>query len=701
MAIIAMNFAQRHAKRVLWVCAIVAGFSVAHAITSATTTIDRIDGEGWTATGIEFEVDLAAQPMTARARIARVQFAAFKASELRNVRVECRRLALTEFEVICDAARLQGGFAELGEQSLAGRVKFSPRTDSLEFVLNNLRFASGVAQLSGEWRNSRWSARMQLRNAQADTLLSLIKKFVPASDPYSASGSLDAEATLQGQQADIARIEWRIAARQLSAANAEGTLASDALSLAASGVVTRRSKSPAWLFTVDATSKSGQAYAEPIFMDLGKHALALHAEGELPDNAELTLQKFSWQQPGVATATGTGQIVLGEPLRVDRLELDIQRVELPGAYATLAQPLLVNSALGTLQTQGFIKGRVAIRDSAPAIVALEMRNVFIADTQNRFSVDDLSGALHWRESSVASSATPSSLSWRGGQALGLDIGPAELKFLSIDRNIALLGKTRIPLLDGAIELNSFAIERAAQEDMELQLDATLQPISVQRLCAAFGWPEFGGTLGGRLTDLRLRDGVLTLGTTLEAQVFDGRVSVADLRLEKPFSNWPRFSASIDIQRVDLAQVTSAFSFGMITGLLSGEIRDLHLFNWSPVAFDAKLYTPKDDKSRHRISQNAVRNIGNLSGSGGGVAAALQTSVLRFFDDFNYDRLGISCRLRNDVCQMTGVEPAPNGYYLVKGKGVPRIDVIGNATRVDWPRMVKQLETATQTNVTIK
>lgn len=270
-----------------------------------------------------------------------------------------------------------------------------------------------------------------------------------------------------------------------------------------------------------------------------------------------------------------------------------------------------------------------------------------------------------------------------------------MQFIVAGHDFALIGGAHIPLFDGAVDLSGFTVERAAQPDMSLQLDATLQPVSVSRLCAAFGWPEFGGTVGGRLTDLRLRDGVMTLGTTLRADVFDGRVSIADLRLEQPFSQWPRFSASIAIDRVDLEQVTSAFSFGLITGRLSGEIDDLQLFNWSPVSFDAKLYTPKDDKSRHRISQRAVNNIGRLGGSGGGIGAALSSGFLRFFDEFNYDRLGISCKLENEVCTMNGVEPAGVGYYLVKGKSIPRIDVIGNSRRVDWPRLVSQLKAATQ------
>jgi hypothetical protein len=92
----------------------------------------------------------------------------------------------------------------------------------------------------------------------------------------------------------------------------------------------------------------------------------------------------------------------------------------------------------------------------------------------------------------------------------------------------------------------------------------------------------------------------------------------------------------------------------------------------------------------------VQNIGSIGGGGAGVTAALSNGVMRFFDEFNYDRLGVSCRLHQDVCYMDGVAPAPNGgYYLVKGKGLPRIDVIGSSRRVDWARLVRQLIAITE------
>ena len=86
----------------------------------------------------------------------------------------------------------------------------------------------------------------------------------------------------------------------------------------------------------------------------------------------------------------------------------------------------------------------------------------------------------------------------------------------------------------------------------------------------------------------------------------------------------------------------------------------------------------------------MQNISSIGG-GSGAAAVLQRGALRFFDDFNYAKLGITCRLVNDVCVMGGVEPHSPGYYLVKGWGLPRIDVIGNADRVDWLQLVASLK----------
>ena len=41
--------------------------------------------------------------------------------------------------------------------------------------------------------------------------------------------------------------------------------------------------------------------------------------------------------------------------------------------------------------------------------------------------------------------------------------------------------------------------------------------------------------------------------------------------------------------------------------------------------------------------------------------------------------------------MSGLDTKGDGYYIVKGRLVPRIDVIGFADEVSWPSLVAQLK----------
>jgi hypothetical protein len=443
------------------------------------------------------------------------------------------------------------------------------------------------------------------------------------------------------------------------------------------------------------SSSQGQAYAQPIFLDFGTRALRASAAGKFRGGRELSIERFAVDHAQVAQASGRAALDLANEQPLRSLTLQLAALEFPGAYENYLQPFLLDTNFKAMQTAGRVSGQIEIADGAPRSVDLALDGFSFDDGARTFAMESVGGAVHWRADPQAKSED-SVLRWSGGAILGLALGASELQFNGSGRQFRLLQATRIPLLDGALALESLRIRNAGLPSVAFMVDATLEPIDVKQLCRTFGWPEFGGRVGGTISKLRMREGIVTLGTTLSAQVFDGSVTLSDVLLQEPFGKWPRFSSNVAFDNLDLELMTGAFSFGRITGRLSGRVDGLRLFNWAPVAFDAKLYTPPGDRSKHRISQRAVENIGSIGGGGAGVTAALSSGFLRFFDDFNYDRLGLSCRLENNVCAMEGVAPAPNGgYYLVKGKGLPRIDVIGSSRRVDWPRLVQQLIAATK------
>jgi hypothetical protein len=226
----------------------------------------------------------------------------------------------------------------------------------------------------------------------------------------------------------------------------------------------------------------------------------------------------------------------------------------------------------------------------------------------------------------------------------------------------------------------------------------LTPVSLAELSNRLAWPAFSGSLSGVIPSVRYAGGNITVDGTLSMQAFDGTVLISDLKLSQPFGVVPRATADINASNLSLDALTRTFSFGNIQGRLDGRVDNLVLENWQPAEFDAKFATPEGDTSRHRISQRAVENLASLGGAG----RVLSSTVLRFFESFSYDRLGISCRLRNGICEMGGIESAERGYYIVKGGGLPpRIDVLGFNDRVDWNKLVARLKAARLDQVIIQ
>ncbi|HVS75641.1 MAG TPA: hypothetical protein VHE11_01825, partial [Steroidobacteraceae bacterium] len=248
-----------------------------------------------------------------------------------------------------------------------------------------------------------------------------------------------------------------------------------------------------------------------------------------------------------------------------------------------------------------------------------------------------------------------------------------------------------PVFDGAVIVHTLVGRDLGTSQAKIDFDADVTPISMPQLSKAFGWPIMNGQLAGHIPLVRYRDRELTFDGDLIAKVFDGTITGSHIVLQHPLGPWPSLSAEVLARGLDLDLITHTFAFGSMTGRVNVDVRGLQLFNWSPVAFDARLYTVPGDRSPHRISQNAVTRIAGLGGAAGAVKAALESGVLTFFHTFRYDRVGIGCRLRNEVCAMSGTGPAPGGgYYLVKGSGLPRLDIIGNVHSVDWPRLVGQI-----------
>jgi hypothetical protein len=678
--------------------ALLAAAGEAAAAGKVTIDAGQFDYDGLVIEDLEVEV----APTSAAAGRVALRAARVRGVEatgpLSRFSLDCTDLRVSGDEIACERGRLSGSLGSLGVQD----TRFSARRRAdggLDLAFESFGIAGGSGRLDLKLDGSRWRAHANLAGLDIERLAAVARPLFALPGGFSVAGRAAGEFRAAGRGDALGTAGAEVGFESLGFSDAQGLLAGEKLAgrltLEASADGTSRMPARGRL-ELDA----GQAYGDPVFLDFGEHRATLDFDGALDTaSGQFAADSFALTHEGVVEAGGSATLDFAGETLLAEARLRVAALELEGALPAYAQPFLVATAFKDVAGSGRVHGEIDVEEGLPTRAALTLEGVSIESEAASVALEGLDGTLNWYDDAARSQLAgniddalfQSRLAWDAGRLWGLELGPADLPFAAAGRHFRLLEPVTLPVFDGGLAIHTLRVRHAGTAAMYVRFDAAIEPISMALLSRAFGWPEFQGTLEGSIPGLQLRQGVVTLDGNLEARVFDGRVEVRDLRLRDPLGRYPRLFADVGIDNLDLALVTRTFEFGMMTGRLSGYVAGLETFGWMPEAFDAFLFTPVGDESRHRISQRAVTNLSSIGGgSGGGVAAALQGSFLRFFDDFSYDRVGLSCRLANDVCIMGGVEPAPAGYYIVKGAGLPRINVIGSQTRVAWTTLVRQL-----------
>ncbi|TNJ34937.1 hypothetical protein [Arenimonas terrae] len=435
-------------------------------------------------------------------------------------------------------------------------------------------------------------------------------------------------------------------------------------------------------------ARGGEFLAQGLYALLPDSPVTVQVEAERRGDAPWRLPRFAWTDGQVLRAEG--QARLDAEASVQQLDLALTLGDLAVARDRYLSGFLAPAGFGDLVLSGRADARLQLRDGELQAMALDLDGVNAVDPRQRFILAGLQGGLRW---TGAAQAVASQLRWTSGALYGIGVGPARFDLDSSDGELRLREPAALAMLEGQARLDQFRWQAPrAGKGTRFQIGATLTDLDLGSLSQRLGWPPFTGSLGGRIPSARYEGGVLTLDGGLAMQVFGGSVSLSELVMERPFGIAPTLSADIAIEDIDMEPMTAAFGFGAITGRLDGRIANLRMVDWSPVAFDARLLTDPAWKGKRRISQRAVEDISKVGGAG--LVAGLQTQVLKLFDDFGYARIGLGCRLRDNVCAMEGVSSAGDGYTIVEGSGLPRIQVVGFRRRVDWPTLVDRLEAAT-------
>ncbi len=601
---------------------------------------------------------------------------------LRQLNLRCPGLVQEGTVWRCDDGRLTVGESPFGPQESGWQGHFSA-DQGWRIDIPALRVARGKASLGIRAADQGWSLDLELLRLQPLPLAKVVPGFSLPHD-WGIRGRLSGALRLQGDAAGATRLGADLVLDRLNLASPDGRHAAENLVLRLNANATRRSAN--WYLDANLHWPAGVAYVEPLFLDPASGGISATARGHWSEHQDrLQIDSWSVRQPGVVTLSGTGRLrpVAGV---LEDLTLVVRSDNAGGFYDRLLQPFLIGTAADDLQLGGSF-GLVLHLDAGGVEQAgLDLNALTASDRQGRYSLGTTSGSVAWdRDDKVPVSR----LDIAHASLFRIPTGAFRIEALFSGDGVRLENPVSVSLAGGEVRLDSFELSGAlvAGARPSWRADASVQGISLEQLTTALNWPPFAGNMAGTLREMQYQDQLFRVGGGLEVTAFDGSVLVTDLQIREPFGALPILSADARLRGLDLEKLTQTFSFGRIEGRLDGEIRAIRLFDWRPDSFDMHLHTPERDDLRHRISQRAVENLTEL---GNGVSAGLSTAMLRLFDEFRYDRIDIKVGLRGSLAELDGIARDDGGYYLVRGAGLPRIDVIGRNRQVAWKDLVERL-----------
>jgi len=542
-----------------------------------------------------------------------------------------------------------------------------------------------VVDMRGTLDTLAWTARLETAAGafslavdipeQPVTALAFLQPRLPPLGWVSV-GRLSGSAEISGGAGEALEASAEVEFSSLDFDSPDGLYAGLAVGASVSGRLETASDG---VITLEGKLATGELLLQDFYRDFSGRALELSARIAAGQEV-IDVQHVTVGDGDALHLAGQARLPLGQKPLEPELLLRELRLEFPEAYSRYLESVAAVFTLDGLDTGGVVSWS---GDWAPGTArsgVLRLDGLTLVDgKRGRFAIHNLNGTL--------GTDGASQVTWEAASFEKLHLGAGTAAIGLAQESVSLLEPLSIDVLGGTLSLEELAVGFPRGGEPDIQLEAEITDVDMQQMSAALGWPEFTGTLSGSIPGINWAQGVIEIEGALDFEVFGGQVLLSDLRVERPFGVLPSLAANITAGALDLEQLTRTFEFGRIAGRLDGYVRDLRMLDWRPVHFDAWFGTPQDS-GRNDISRQAVQHLATI---GGGSPTALLTGpVLRLFNDFSYRRLGVGCRLEDNVCHIRGIEEQGDAVLLLEGAGIPKISILAYNRAVDWPQLVAEL-----------
>lgn len=372
-----------------------------------------------------------------------------------------------------------------------------------------------------------------------------------------------------------------------------------------------------------------------------------------------------------------------DALNLKSIALNAQVIDAHHFNQNILSGVLGIYGFGDSEMSGQFRVNVASAEAGFDQWQIDFDDYYFLNERRKIAAESLSGVLHWKQNNKAED---SQLNWQRLELAGLPINESMARFNLTADEFYLVGQHHFPVFDGAIDITEWQMSDLFSESLDMRLNAAVVPMSLRLITEKLGWPIMAGTISGNIPGMVKKDQVIEFLGALNLEVFNGSMLVDNLSMERLFGVAPVIAADIEFEGFDLSLLTETFGFGLITGKLYGFVDGLRITNWKTDRLNAEVYTVKTKGIKQTISQRAIDNISSL----GGIQGAISKTFLRFFDDFRYSKIKLSCKLHNSVCQIGGIKNSDNQFTIVEGGGIPNINIVGFVRSIDWDEFISRL-----------
>lgn len=654
------------------------------ALDSVTFSVDKISANAWSLQNAQLKITQLDQATSQVSLISAALQLPPPFDRLHKLTIRCQKFIWRENYVDCQQG--QGDFNSKDLKAHAFDFSFQVKNKKTKLIINDLAWFDGKISFDVQEQSGKWKVHLKAKGLN----LMQLEPFLALDLFDITQGLANLDIELTGEQGDVQTLFATVLLDQLSIQGQQGDFASEALTLKTELRANKEEK--AWQWQSSTEISSGDLYIEPVYLAIDSaHVITLTNHGLWwPDRKKVELANIEFEHTNLARLQASAAINYQSSLIIEVAELALHIPELKPVAPIYLAPFLEASALEGIELQGQLEAKLQLQQNVLSEINLNARHLTLDDTEQRFSLDDANAQIHWTKQA---NNKASFLNWQGLKLKAIAFDPSQLDFSLFDKQVKLLQPADLAVLGGIFSIQKFSFSKAENnEDSVVHFEGLVDKLSLEQLSTALKWEPLTGSISGYIPAVRYENKTLSLDGELKMQVFDGEVRIKNLASSGLFTNFSRFYMDLEFDSLDLGTITRKFHTGNIEGKLSGVVQNLYLENWQPISFYAWMGTPEDDDSTHKISQKAVENIASIGG--GSAADVISKGFLSLFSSFRYDKLGFGCYLYQGVCQLMGVEAVDNGFYLIKGGGLPRIDIIGYNPRLNWSVLLERLRRIT-------